>query len=192
MLKLLLKNRVFFVFVWCLIIFSCGQNYQPKPKGLNQIYLPAPDYASVNVSNHYSFEKNRLASVNENKKYDWFNLSYFNQSAELLITYKKINSPIHLKGLIDESYRLISKHQKKASKIIETDIRSQKGHNATIIDIKGEVPTPFQFIVTDTTTNFIRAALYFEKPIKGDSVRPVVEYIKRDMIHLLNTLNWHE
>jgi len=38
----------------------------------------------------------------------------------------------------------------------------------------------------------MRAALYFEKPIKGDSLAPVVNYIKRDMLHILNTLSWYE
>tara|TARA_B100000029_G_scaffold436529_1_gene451188 strand:- start:732 stop:848 length:117 start_codon:yes stop_codon:yes gene_type:complete len=38
----------------------------------------------------------------------------------------------------------------------------------------------------------MRAALYFEKPIKGDSLVPVVDYIKKDMLHILNTLNWYE
>jgi hypothetical protein len=38
----------------------------------------------------------------------------------------------------------------------------------------------------------MRAALYFEKPIKGDSLVPVINYIKKDMLHALNTLRWNE
>jgi len=87
---------------------------------------------------------------------------------------------------------LISKHKNKASSIVETKIRTLNNKTATIIDIKGEVPTPFQFIITDSTNNFMRAALYFEKPIKGDSLLPVVNYIKKDMLHVLNTLRWNE
>ena len=192
MIDYMLKNQLFINLTFLIVAFSCSQNYQPKPKGLNQIYLPKPQYKVVNVSNNYSFERNNLASSNENKDLGWFNLSYFNQGAELLITYKKIKSQKHLNNLLDESYRLVSKHRKKATNITETNIKTNKNHNATIIDIKGEVPTPIQFIVTDSSDNFIRAALYFEKPIKGDSLAPVVNYIKLDILHLLNTLSWNE
>lgn len=181
-------NYIFFIF----FSISCTQSYQPKPKAFNQIYLPKPNYKKVSISSGYSFEKNSLAKKSENKKYGWLNLSYFSQGAEVLLTYKKINSENHLEGLIDESFKLISKHQNKASSIIETEIKTIKNKSAKIIDINGEVPTPFQFIITDSTKNFIRAALYFEKPIKGDSLLPVINYIKNDMLHILNTLSWHE
>jgi len=108
------------------------------------------------------------------------------------LTYKKIKSNKHLESLFNESFKLISKHKNKASSIVETKIRTLNNKTATIIDIKGEVPTPFQFIITDSTNNFMRAALYFEKPIKGDSLLPVVNYIKKDMLHVLNTLRWNE
>lgn len=98
----------------------------------------------------------------------------------------------HLDKLINESYKLIQKHKTKASSIKETEVITFNGKRATIISIEGEVPTPFQFIITDSSSNFLRAALYFEKPIANDSISPAVEYIKKDMIHILNTLEWNE
>jgi len=181
-----------FNFILFILLSGCTQNFQPKPKAFNQIYLPKPSYNKLLVNNNYSFERNEITKKSENKEYGWLNLSYFNQSAEVLLTYKKINSAKHLESLINESFKLISKHQNKASSIVETKIKTLNNKTAKIIDIKGEVPTPFQFIITDSTENFMRAALYFEKPIKGDSLVPVVEYIKRDMLHILNTLSWYE
>lgn len=192
MLGILQKTIKFFYLLLFLVLFSCKQTYHPKPKGLNKINLPQTKYSRVFVENGYSFEKNTVAKTQENKEYGWFNLSYFNQTAELLLTYKKISSSEHLDNLFNESYKLVSKHQNKATGIVETDIKTSNDHRAKIIDIKGEVPTPFQFIVTDSTNNFLRAALYFERPIKGDSLLPVVKYIKQDMLHLLNTLSWNE
>ena len=83
----------------------------------------------------------------------------------------------------------------KAKYLLFETSNPRHAHEWTVFrDRKSEIPNNKVLVpgVVDTTTNFIRAALYFEKPIKGDSVRPVVEYIKRDMIHLLNTLNWYE
>ena len=178
--------------LFVLLLSNCTQNFQPKPKAFNQIYLPQPSYDKLFIINNYSFERNKITKTSENKEYGWLNLSYFNQSAEVLLTYKKIKSKKHLESLIDESFKLISKHQNKASSIVETEIKTLNNKTAKIIDIKGEVPTPFQFIITDSTKNFMRAALYFEKPIKGDSLVPVVDYIKKDMLHILNTLSWYE
>ena len=95
-------------------------------------------------------------------------------------------------SFINESYKLTNKHNKKASSIKETHIKTTNGLNAIIIDLKGEVPTQFQFITTDSVNHFLRGALYFQVATKNDSLAPIIEYIKKDMIHLLNTLEWYE
>jgi len=171
---------------------ACDNNYQPKPKGYNQIFFPSPQYKIKEYNKRFSFERNIISTTTENLDYGWLNLSYPKYKAELLLTYKKVSSYEHLKNLINESYKLISKHKSKSSSITEKDIITLSGKRATIITIEGEVPTPFQFIITDSSKNFLRAALYFEKPIANDSISPVVEYIKKDMIHILNTLSWNE
>ena len=74
----------------------------------------------------------------------------------------------------------------------KTHIKTKNGLNAIIIDLKGEVPTQFQFITTDSVNHFLRGALYFQVATKNDSLAPIIEYIKKDMIHILNTLEWYE
>ena len=138
------------------------------------------------------FNKYKLAKLDLNKELNWLNLSYKKQGAEILITFKQINTPNDLLLYINESYKLINKHKVRASSILETNIKTVNGKHAVLIDIKGEVASPFQFITTDSSKNFLRAALYFERPIKGDSISPVVDYLKKDMIHILNTLQWNE
>jgi gliding motility-associated lipoprotein GldD len=59
-----------------------------------------------------------------------------------------------------------------------------------VAELSGEVPTQFQFFVTDSTDHFLRGALYFNTAMKNDSLAPVIEYIKVDMIHLINTLEF--
>ena len=188
--KNIIKKISLFFFVF--IGLSCENNYQPKPKGYNQLFLPQVLYIKTEYNKSYSFERNSITKITENKSYGWLNLSYLRYKAELLITYKKILSKQHLDNLINESYKLINKHKTKASAIKESEVISLSGKRATIISIEGEVPTPFQFIITDSSSNFLRAALYFEKPIVNDSISPAVEYIKKDMIHILNTLEWNE
>ena len=151
---------------------SCENNYQPKPKGYNQIFLPQALYINTEYNNSYSFKRNSITKITKNQNYGWLNLSYLRYKAELLITYKKVLSNQHLNQLINESYKLINQHKTKASSIKETEVITLSGKRATIVYIEGEVPTPFQFIITDSSSNFLRAALYFEKPLINDSISP--------------------
>ena len=56
--------------------------------------------------------------------------------------------------------------------------------------LEGEVFSQYQFYTHDTITNFLRGALYFETATKNDSLKPIIEYVKDDINHLVNTLEW--
>ena len=92
--------------------------------------------------------------------------------------------------LIDDAHKLTAKHQVKAYSIEETLIKTPAGMNVIIFELSGEVPSQFQFYATDTTTHFLRGALYFHTAVKNDSLAPVIDYMKVDVMHLINTLKW--
>jgi hypothetical protein len=52
------------------------------------------------------------------------------------------------------------------------------------------VATAKQFFLTDTTTHFLRGALYFDATPNEDSLKPVNDFLQADMKHLINTLRW--
>ena len=54
------------------------------------------------------------------------------------------------------------------------------------------MPTQFQFHITDSSSHFLRGALYFNIATKNDSLAPIINFVKIDMIHLINTLEWNE
>ena len=58
--------------------------------------------------------------------------------------------------------------------------------------LQGEVPSQFQFFSTDSVHHFIRGALYFNTATKNDSLAPSIEFVKMDIIHMLNTLEWRD
>ena len=95
-----------------------------------------------------------------------------------------------VKEYFNDAYRLTSQHQIKADAINELVMKTDKGYTATIAELSGEVPTQIQFITTDSTHHFLRGALYFKTATKNDSLAPVIQYVKIDIIHLLNTLQW--
>ena len=183
------------LFVLFLFIVGCDQAYTPKPKGYNRLNLPAHNYVAIPDSLPYSFQISTAAKILRDSSYIaeryWIDLFYPEITANIQITYKNLNqNPQFLKELVNDSYKLTSKHQIKAYAIEESIIRTPSGKTAVIAELEGEVPSQFQFFITDSTHNFIRGALYFRTSTKNDSLAPAIEYMKIDAMHLINTLEW--
>ena len=179
------------------LLASCEQSYTPKPKGYNRLILPAHEYTVLPDSLPYSFEISTAARILRDSSYIaeryWIDLFYPAITANIQITYKNLNQDQQfLKELVNDSYKLTAKHQIKAYAIEESIVKTPSGKTAVIAELEGEVPSQFQFFITDSTHNFIRGALYFRTSTKNDSLAPAIEYMKIDAMHMINTLQWKE
>ena len=85
---------------------------------------------------------------------------------------------------------LTSKHQIKSNAIDEVIITTPSGKTAAIAELDGEVPSQFQFTITDSTTHFLRGAVYFYTRVNNDSLAPAIDYVKKDALRLVNTVQW--
>ncbi len=207
--SLIFFTGLFVIFLASLI--SCSRDYIPKPKGYNRIELPPHEYVKIPDSLPYSFEISKLARIaqdtswmimNEmkervepdskiNKEKYWIDVIYDTLDANIEITYKEIHDKKDLaKAYVTDAIKLTNQHQVKASGIDESIVRTRNGLTASIAELRGDVPSQVQFITTDSTRHFLRGALYFKTATKNDSLAPVINYIKTDIIHLLNTLKW--
>ena len=102
------------------------------------------------------------------------------------------NNEDTLRGLLNDAYRLTSKHQIKAYAIDESILKTPNGHTAVVTELQGQAPSQFQFYTTDSANHFLRGALYFNTASKNDSLAPSIEFVKIDIIHMLNTLVWKD
>ncbi|ADR21978.1 gliding motility lipoprotein GldD [Marivirga tractuosa] len=178
-----------------ILFLACEADYYPKPNGFNRIDLPDHEYKALPDSFPYSFEYSTHAKILPDSSYIreryWFALFYPKFVAEVHITYKSLNNNRDsLRANIDDAYKLTTKHQIKASSIQETILMTPTGKKVSIAELKGDVPSQFQFYTTDSTEHFLRGALYFRTATENDSLAPVIEYVKKDIIHSLNTLEW--
>ncbi|MFD2248608.1 gliding motility lipoprotein GldD [Pontibacter ruber] len=176
---------------------ACGAEYTPKPKGYNRIDLPTPAYQPLQEEHPYTFEYSKYAKVRPDSSLiaqpDWITIIYPTLGANVQLTYKAINNnPKVFNDLVEDARKLTGRHQVKAYSIEEAEIKTPQGDVASVFELEGEVPSQFQFYVTDTTTHFFRGALYFKTATQNDSLAPVIEYVKKDIIHLLNTLKWKD
>jgi len=188
-------SAYYIIVVGVLSACGSGQDYVPKPKGYNRIDLPPHEYQPLDNNYPYTFEYSKHAIIRPDtfttaEPY-WIFVYYPKLGANVQLTYKSVNEdPKKFQELINDAYRLTGKHNVKAEAIDEFVMKTKDGKTATLFTLQGEVPSQFQFYVTDTTTHFFRGALYFRTATQNDSLAPVIDYIRHDAIHLLNTLKW--
>lgn len=180
---------------WGLAACSSGPDYTPKPKGYNRIDLPPHEFRALPPGRPYTFDYSRAAKVLRDSSYlaqpDWVNIYYPALHANVQITYTNIvrNKQLYNK-MMEDARKLTAKHQIKATSIEERILKTPTGLRASVFELEGEVPSQFQFYTTDSTRHFFRAALYFRTATANDSLAPVIEYVKYDMIRMLNTLRY--
>ena len=177
--------------------FGCSRDYVPKPYGYNRLDLPAVAYQSLpdTLPYQFDFSKNALLLKDTSSISDryWIEIYYPELLADIHITYLSVkNDENKLKELFEDSYFLTSKHQVKAYAINDIIMKTPSGKTVSIAELEGDVPSQYQFICTDSTSHFLRGALYFNTQVQNDSLAPAIEYVKKDIVHLLNTLEWNE
>lgn len=189
------RNNYILIASIALAVISCTKDYLPKPLGYNRLDLPSPAYRPLPDSLPYQFEYSAHARLLKDttaiSEPDWIEIFYPTMKSTIHVTYKRINnSEKLLKEYLSDAFTLTSKHQIKAYSIDEMISKTPTGKTAIISEISGEVPSQFQVTITDSTQHFLRAALYFNTRIANDSLAPAIEYMKKDVMHLINTLEW--
>ena len=177
-----------------LLCLACESNWLPKPPGYNRIELPRHEYQRLEQGYPYQLDFSTHSRVEADSfnlgEKEWINLNYKEFGAKVHLTYKKIDQSTDFKTLSNDAFNLTAKHQIKAYGIEEAILLTPNGYVAVVAELSGEVPTQFQFFVTDSTSNFLRGAVYFNSALKNDSLAPIIEYIKLDMAHLINSVNF--
>ena len=179
------------------VVSSCTStpDFTPKPKGYNRLDLPPHRYQPLPSGHPYSFAYSKYAKVLRDSSYlaqpHWLNIYYPELHANVQITYMDAQRSRKLYNkMMEDARKLTGKHQIKATAIDERILVTPNGMRASAFELQGEVPSQFQFYTTDSTRHFFRGALYFRTATDNDSLAPVIEYVKQDMIEMLNTLKY--
>jgi gliding motility-associated lipoprotein GldD len=178
-------------------VMACKRDYMPKPKGYNRIVLPNHEYLSMPDTLPYQFEYSKYAKLYPDTSWIsepyWLDIYYPEMDATISITYKPVKkSHKLLEEYLQTAWKLTSKHQIKAYAIDEHIFQTKLGKTAVLAELSGEVPSQYQFYSTDSTNHFIRGALYFKTATKNDSLAPVIDFMRVDILHMLNTLRWND
>jgi len=198
-----MRNKIVYFFANILLLFiiafaigGCQDDFQPKPRGYFRIQLPEKEYVAFHPQDYpYSFLLPVYARVSKPgflaEKY-WINIDYPRFQARLHISYKPIHE--NLDTLLNDMHNMMNKHIPKANAIDEKMfINDELRIYGMAYDIKGpEAASPYQFYLTDSTQHFLRGALYFNFTPNNDSLKPIIEYLEKDIQKLIESTRWEK
>lgn len=188
-----MQNRMIFIGALLLLLGACKKEYTPKPRGYFRIDFPEKTYHALKQDLPYSFE---IADYSEARSMStghadssWITISTPKNKADLHLSYAQLNND--LKKHLEESRRLAYDHSIKADAIEERlFVNPDKSVYGTIYSIEGHAASPIQFYLTDSSRHFLRGALYIREVPNIDSIRPVIDFLRPDIIHLIETTSW--
>jgi gliding motility-associated lipoprotein GldD len=59
-----------------------------------------------------------------------------------------------------------------------------------IYDVEGNAASSVQFYVTDMEQHYLRGALYFNVKPNVDSMAPIINFVSKDMTHMIESFEW--
>ena len=179
-----------FVLIFILIIAGCKKN-TPKPIGYYRIEIPKNEYQRFESKDYpYQFDMSKYAKVIPRKdegddKY-WIDIYYPRFNGKIYCSYKKINN--NLQEISEDTREFVYKHTIKADEITEQPFINEAFNTHGILyKLEGNTASTIQFVLTDSTNYFFRGALYFNCPPNKDSIAPVVNFIHKDIIQLMES-----
>lgn len=184
--------------IWILLVgalFSACTEYMPKPKGYFRIDLPEKEYKTFHQEGFpCSFEYAENVSVVKTSPIDadsvWIDVIYPKCNARIYGTYRKVED--NFNQLSEEAYKLVYQPHVSKAEGINSSFYFNDDHKVygMFYELKGNTASNIQFAMSDSTHHFLRGALYFNANPNKDSIAPVVNYIKEDIINLISTLEW--
>ena len=200
-----------------LLVAACNSNYTSKKTGYFKIDLPEKKYVLFDDPGiPYSFEYPAYATIVKDSTYFdanpendyWRNIDFKNLNAKIFLSYKSVGGKALYKikmpngsykdstgvnmfdKMINDAFNLTNKNDDVATSKKDSVFTTPNKISGLLFKLGGNAATQRQFFMTDTTKNFIRGALYFYASPNADSVKPVVDFIQKDIDHLITTFRW--
>lgn len=173
----------------------------PKPRAFPRVIYPTKAYQKLAVNYcQFTFDYPKYAKIQQDTAFFgekpvnpcWFDVYYPDFDARIYCSYYPIDKKNTIQKLTKDAFELAGKHNIKANYIDELPIKKPNGVSGFVFDIQGSVASPFQFYLTDSTKHFLRGSLYFNTQSRQDSLAPMANFIKTDVMQMVNTFEWNK
>jgi gliding motility-associated lipoprotein GldD len=181
-----------------LVMGGCTQDNIPREKAYPAYTLPERGYTKYTSDCPYEFEYPKYATIlKKDSMFDhkilnekcWLNLELRPVNATLHISYKTVPHPDTLTKLMEDAYKLTTKHTQKAD-YIKDSIIDEPNLKGIWYDVGGNAASSIQFFLTDQKQHYLRGSLYFAVAPNIDSMQPILDFVSKDIKHIVHTFKW--
>jgi len=171
----------------------------PKPRMYPRVKYPVKEFGAFKESYcQFSFSQPLYAKVKKEEYYFegkpldpcWFDLEIKALNTTIHCSYYPINKPKDFEDYVNDAFKLTGKHNVRAEYIDEILVDNQKGVTGILFELTGPVASPLQFFLTDSTSHFFRGSVYFNSEVNRDSILPVYDFVKEDVLEMIETFEW--
>jgi len=211
------RRALVVLFTFYFLQTACNSTYTSKKTGYYKIDFPERKYTVFQKEGFpYTFEYPIYAQVVKDSTYFdqdlqnpfWINLDFPQLGGRIFLSYKAVGGKSTYKVkqadgsykdslgtnvfdlMVNDAFKLTSKNESVASSIKDSLFHTQNGITGVFFRVGGNAATSKQFFMSDTTKNFFRGALYFDVTPNADSLRPVIDFLQKDIDHLISTFKW--
>jgi gliding motility-associated lipoprotein GldD len=174
------------------LLTACRENPIPKPYGYFRVDLPENHYQHCDTILPFSFDyasSSILILKMDVKEKNWIDIYYPHMNATIHCSYSEVKN--NIKMLSKGADELVRKHAIKADEIREQFFSNPENRvYGNYYDILGNTASAAQFYLTDSIRHFFRGSVYFNHVPNKDSIGPMANYIRRDVIRLMESFQW--
>lgn len=171
---------------------SCknSSRHSPKPTGYFRIDFPEKQYKTYDDNCPFIFELPIYAFIiDERQEFCWMDIYFPSFNALIYLTYKPVEN--NLRKHLEDSREFVYKHTVKADAIQEIRFENDSLRvYGMMYDLMGNTASSVQFFLTDSTDHFLRGALYFNFRPNVDSLAPVIDFIRDDIVYMIESFEW--
>ena len=181
-----------------LLFFSCVQKPEPpipKPKGYFRLATPEAEYQHWDSVLPFTFEYSKYATLNFQKQKNnvyWIDIHYCTLSAMFKMTCYPVKNNLHNLMWGEEEQVMFHVDRMMTDDIQYSIVNDENAKvYGRIYELEGKkVATPFKFWLTDSSRYFVQGSLYFNFAPNNDSLEPIINYLKRDALFMVETWKW--
>jgi gliding motility-associated lipoprotein GldD len=155
-----------------------------------QKYNPANCPFSFEIPVYASAEKDSVFFDERPPNDCWTNIHFPDFNGQLYCSYYPVRNPRELQQLIDDGHKITSKHIIRADFIDEKVISKEGRVYGVLFEVEGAAASGIQFFLTDSSRHFFNGALYFNAEVRPDSIQPVFEFVRADVLKMIETFEW--
>ena len=188
-----MKVNIYILLTITYLFVACSTNETPKPRGYFRIDFPEKKYQVFDsicpYSSEYPIYSKIVKDMDRNAEPCFMNIEFARYNSKIHLSYKEVHK--NVAQFINDAHTLAYKHTIKADAINENPVRDEKRKvYGLVYEIQGNAASSVQFYVTDSVRHFLRGSLYFNVVPNKDSLAPAINFFRKDILHLIETLKW--